>query len=335
MMCNRTAVWVVVLMAAVSGASPAWAARSKGKKVPEASVAPMDMAPGAQQQMDEFYIDYADKGKKSWDLAGKSAVMYDNVVQLTGITGNLYGEKEQVTLVAKNGDFNKADGKVHLQDDVVITTSSGGTLKTDSLDWDNKLQVVSTKDKVNIQRDTMTTTATGAVGQPNLNQMTLQKDVQVAINPSRGPNFAGDNQVLISCDGPLEIDYRTNVAVFKNNVKADRQESVIYCDQMEVHFSREAGTPSIPVSSGAASKDSVAGEAGVRAKASVPEQSPGIDAGKIRKIVCKGNVRIIKGENISYSDEAVYSNDDQKITLTGRPKLVINDVGELKSFGPQ
>ncbi|MCM8779917.1 MAG: hypothetical protein NC914_02065, partial [Candidatus Omnitrophica bacterium] len=45
--------------------------------------------------------------------------------------------------------------------------------------------------------------------------------------------------------------------------------------------------------------------------------------GSIEKIVARGNVKIVRGENISYSQEATYSAADQKVVLTGRPKLVI------------
>ena len=43
----------------------------------------------------------------------------------------------------------------------------------------------------------------------------------------------------------------------------------------------------------------------------------------LQKIIATGNVRIIRGENISYSQEAIYTALDKKITLTGRPQIVI------------
>ena len=66
---------------------------------------------------------------------------------------------------------------------MVITTSSGAKLTTDSLDWDRKNHLVTTKDTVNIERDNMITTAQGAKGEPDLNKVTLEKDVTVNINP--------------------------------------------------------------------------------------------------------------------------------------------------------
>jgi lipopolysaccharide assembly outer membrane protein LptD (OstA) len=55
---------------------------------------------------------------------------------------------------------------------------------------------------------------------------------------------------------------------------------------------------------------------------------------KIEKIVARGNVKITRGENVSYSDEATYTALDKKITLSGSPKLIIYSTEEMSaSFG--
>ena len=52
---------------------------------------------------------------------------------------------------------------------------------------------------------------------------------------------------------------------------------------------------------------------------------------RIEKIVARGNVKITRGENISYSDEAVYTAQDKKITLSGKPRLIIYSAEELSN----
>lgn len=272
----------------------------------------------SDQQIGDFSLaGYADKGKKSWDIAGKSADIFDDVVKLQEVEGNLYGEKEDIKLVADKGDFDKTQGKVHLEQNVVITTTAGAKLTTDSLDWDRRNQLVTTEDKVNISRDNMTTTATGAVGEPNLNKIKLEKDVRVDIKPQ--PQGEGikpqENKIMITCDGPLEIDYAKNVATFKNNVKVDTQDNQIYSDLMDVYFN-------------------ASGAQGEQAKQEELAQQQALMGAKIDKIVARGNVKIIKGENVSYSDEATYTAADKKIILTGKPKLVIFSTEDLSaSFG--
>jgi len=98
----------------------------------------------------------------------------------------------------------------------------------------------------------------------------------------------GDSKkpTVITCDGPLEIDYTKQTAIFKNNVKVEQEkESQMYADKMEVDFD-------------------------FKNKA-------------LTRIKSMGNVRIVKGDNTSYSEEALYTANDKKMTLTGRPRLII------------
>jgi LPS export ABC transporter protein LptC len=275
-----------------------------------------EQKPGeSDQQINDFSLaGYAEKGKKSWDLSGKSADIFTEVVKLQDVVGNLYGEKEEIRLTANRGDFNKNDGKIRLEDRVIITTSSGAKLTTDSLDWDRKNQLVSTKELVNISKANMVTTACGATGQPDLNKVVLQKDVKVDINPGSQSKVTEGikNKVTITCDGPLEIDYLNNVATFKNNVKVDNQESLIFSDAMDVYFVRSGKGGHLPGAETAAL------------------------GANIEKIIARGNVKIIRGSNVSYSEEAIYSTVDKKIILKGQPRLIIYSTEDLNaSFGNQ
>jgi len=252
----------------------------------------------SDQQVNDFSLSgYGDKGKKAWDMAGKTADIFTDTVKLKDINGNLYNDKETVNLKAQEGDFNKTQGKVHLEKDVVITTSSGAVLTTDTLDWDRKNNVVTTKDPVNIVRENMIANAIGAIGQPGLNKVNLEKDVKLEILPSKDKaEGIGEEKVVITCDGSLSIDYEKNLATLVNNVKVDRQGSQIYSDKMDIYFNRDGGE-----------KD---------------KNGPGLMNSKINKIIARGNVKIVRGENVSYSDEATYTAMDKKIVLSGKPKLV-------------
>jgi len=267
----------------------------------------------SDQQISDFSLaGYGEKGKKSWDLSGKSADIFSEVVKLKEVVGNLYGKEEDIKLTARRGDFNKIDGRVHLEQDVVITTSSGTKLTTDSLDWDRKNQLVTTQDTVNIQRDNMVTVARGAKGEPNLKKVALEKDVRLDINPVN-PNqdqAAGiKEKIIITCDGPLEIDYQRNIASFNNNVKVERSDSVIYSDKMDVYFI-------------ASNKESQ--------NTNETAKTPNLMGSKIDKIIARGNVKVVRGENISYSEEAIYTASDRKIILSGRPRLIIYSSEDLK-----
>jgi LPS export ABC transporter protein LptC len=264
----------------------------------------------ADQQIHDFSLSgYAEKGKKSWDISGKTADILNEVVKLSEVVGNLYGKEEDVRLTAERGDFNKADGRVHLEQNVVIATSTGTRLLTDSLDWDRKNQLISTDNPVDIQRDNLRALASGARAEPNLKRIALEKDVRLDINPApqmKSADSSDKEKIIITCDGPLEIDYEKNVALFRNNVKVEKQDITIYSDTMDVFFSTSP--------SGNEKK----------------EKEPLMAGNKIERIVSRGHVKIVRGLNVSYSEEAVYTALDKKITLNGRPRLVIYSAEDFK-----
>ncbi len=270
----------------------------------------------SDQQIGDFSLaGYGERGKKTWDLSGKTADIFDNTVKLKDLTGNLYGKEEDVKLTAKKGDFDRANGRIHVEKDVVITTSSGAKLTTDSLDWDRSNSVVSTDDVVNITRQNLFTRGRGAKGEMGLGKMNLEEDVLVEFIPETEGEAAGDSspaqKIVITCDGPLEIDYQKNVAIFNNNVKVDREDSQIYSEIMELYFS---------------SKDSQ----------ETPEEAGGdpmMMGNQIDKIIAKDNVRTVRGDNVTYSQEAVYSVRENKVILSGRPKLLIYSTDDFQAIG--
>lgn len=252
----------------------------------------------SDQQIGDFSLSgYGEKGKKSWDLAGKSADIFNEVVKLKEVVGNHYADKDSINLTADNGDFNKNSGVVHLEDNVVITTASGAKMTTDSLDWDRKQQIVSTLDKVSIQRSDMNLTGEGAKGQTALKQMALEKNVRLDIEPQDKQKSKKD-KIVIVCDGPLEVDYEKNIAIFNNNVKVETSDLTMDSDRMQVYF-----TP--------------------KQEEAKKSQGAGVMSSSIKKIIAQGNVRILRGGNTSFSQEAIYTAADKKIILTGRPQIEI------------
>jgi LPS export ABC transporter protein LptC len=256
----------------------------------------------SDQQVKDFSLSgYGEKGKKSWDLAGQSADIFDEVVKLKKVVGNNYAQNDTINLTADKGDFNKNSGLVHLEDNVVITTASGTTMTTDTLDWDRKQQIVKTMDKVNLSRQDMNLSGQGASGQTALKQIKLDKDVKLDID-ALDKQVNQKEKIVITCDGPLEVDYEKNIAIFNNNVKVEKLDMTIYSDKMQVYFTPKQQDQ----------KPAAAAAAGMPAISS-----------SINKIVALGNVRIVRGENISYSQEAIYTAADKKITLTGKPQIII------------
>ncbi len=239
----------------------------------------------SQQQMADFSLSgFEEKGKKSWDLIGKQADIASEVIKLNNIESNLYGDRENMKLTADRGDFDRLKGSLHLEKDVVITTSSGARLTTNSLDWDRKEQLVTTPDMVNIVKDDVIISGMGAQANTEFNKVNLEKDVKVQINNSVFPGGPKKEKIEITCDGPLEVDYQENLAVFRNKVNVQTQDGVIESDVMDVYFSPGKDSKKEP-------RDPQAAE---------------FSGSKIDKIDARENVKITRGQTVFFSEQAVY-----------------------------
>jgi LPS export ABC transporter protein LptC/lipopolysaccharide transport protein LptA len=239
------------------------------------------------QQLEGFNLSgYSQSGQKSWDIKGDKADVQGNEVAVTNVNANSYGEQD-LNLTAKKGKIDKATGDVDLEQDVVITSDSGATLKTDTLQWQRNKDLVQTDDKVSIEDGTMTVQGTGMQAHPSLKDAKLKSDVTANIQ-AEGKDKKKDNQIQITSDGPMEIDQAAQTAVFTENVQAIEMSSgrKLKADRMKVTFDE--------------------------------------DSRKIKEILCTGNVEVHQGMNITYSDSLTYKADEQRMILTGKPKLIID-----------
>ncbi len=146
------------------------------------------------------------------------------------------------------------------------------------------------------------------------NNVRLEKNVKAAIENTQG--FAGDftdfssqmssastsrdaktdkakkTKTIITCDGEVQFDYENNQAYFSKNVKVTSEDGNIDADKITIYLDP-------------ATK-------------------------KVKEIVAEGNVKIARGENITYSEKATYIEQEKKILLTGKPKLIIYQESSLE-----
>lgn len=242
---------------------------------------------GVPQEIEGFnLVGYNDGGKKAWDIKGDKANILGDQVDVTNVDAYSYGEQE-VNIKARKGKLDKATGNVFLEKDVVITSEGGARMTTNTLEWQRQKDLVRTTDKVMIEDDQMTVTGTGLQAHPDRRDARLQGDVTANISAA-ATGDKNDNRIEITSDGPMEIVQAEQKAVFYDNVVAIELSTGrrLKADRMDVSFD---------------------------------EQSR-----RIKEIVCTGNVELHQGGNVSHSDSLVYKADEQKMTLTGRPKILID-----------
>ena len=116
--------------------------------------------------MNDFSFQGLSQGEKGLGGAGKSADIFSDIVKLTSVNADVYGEEENINLVGDKGTYDKSSGKIHLQDNVVVTTFRRREADHQLLSWDRESQRVSTGDVVNIQRQNIKAVAKGLEGDP-------------------------------------------------------------------------------------------------------------------------------------------------------------------------
>ncbi len=240
------------------------------------------------QQFEGFNLQgYTEGGDKAWDVKGDTADILQDTIAITNVDANQYGE-EDVNIKARTGVIDKQSGNIQLKKDVVITSESGTQLTTDQLDWHKEKDLVSTEERVVLTDRGLEATGQGLQAQPGLKTAKLDKDVTVKVQTEEEPD-AGSEPVTITCDGSLEIDQKLNLAVFHDNVVATQTDRTLKADKMDVYFNPELK--------------------------------------QLSRVVCVGNVVIEQGGSTTYAEKAVYDGLEQKLVLTGRPKLILATEG--------
>jgi len=143
---------------------------------------------------------------------------------------------------------------------------------------------VATEDDVTITDERMMATGKGMEAHPGLKTAEIKEDVTVMIETEPGQENESST-VTITSDGPMIIDQMESFATFEDNVVAVQTDRTLKADRMEIYFDQEMSG--------------------------------------IKRMVCIGNVEIEQGENRSYAEKAVYNAGDKKLTLSGRPKLIL------------
>lgn len=153
-------------------------------------------------------------------------------------------------------------------------------------------------------------TADQGVYDKTKNNVKLQKNVKATIESTSGfgggfGDFSGQGsgkakidaagkelkktKTIITSDGEVLFDYERNIATFEDNVHVDSEDGSIIADRITVNLDP--------------------------------------DTKQVKEIVAEGNVKIKRGENMTYSEKATYDAVTKKVSLVGRPKLVIYQEG--------
>lgn len=222
-------------------------------------------------------------------------------------------------------DANKtaADANADPVKHKVMSFSLEGMNERGTKKWDVKGESAEAVSESKVKLNTITANAYGESSQATItarkglydktrNNVRLEDDVKATIDTEDGStqgfaDFTGlaqaktgpkegegpkKSRTVITCDGEAQFDYDKSIAYFNRNVKVFSSDGNIDADKIIINLDP-------------ATK-------------------------KVYEIVAEGNVKILRGENITYSEKATYVESEKKIILTGQPKLVIYQEGSIK-----
>lgn len=230
---------------------------------------------------------YTPTGEKEIDIEGDSANILAKTVQLMNVVAKAYAEETPVTITSDEGQYDKEANIVHLQKNVVATTEDGARLLTEELNIHPSEKKVETPVEAEVKKDNINIDGTGAAGDSLLKKVKFKKNVTVVIKDSEE---GGANPTIITCDGPLDIDYERNIAHFQKNVVARDGRGTLKADLMDVYYSRVSR--------------------------------------KVSKMIATGHVVIENPDgNQTYSDSVIYLADEGRIILGGDTETLYYDGG--------
>ncbi len=252
---------------------------------PEA-VVPEDARKSAHKVYFFSFTKYKPTGEKEIEIEGDSADLLSKTVDLMNVVAKAYAEETPVTITSDEGQYDKADNLVHLRKNVVATTEDGTRLLTEKLDIYPTDKTVKTDVHASVKKQNINIDGTGAEGDSQLKKVAFKKNVTVVIKDGGAKLSEGaKGPTVITCDGPLNIDYEKNIAYFKDNVVAKDDRGTLTADRMEVHYDKTQR--------------------------------------RVAKIIATGNVVVENPDgNKTYSDNVVYLADEGRIILGGDTEAV-------------
>lgn len=199
-------------------------------------------------------------------------------------------------------DIEKMRANYYLEEDTILITSNTARMNKENMD-------IFLKDDVHIENKDGATLDTDSLNwqrQKNrietFDRVKVSKDtMQItatglsADTQLNNAAFGRDVEVIFAdakngdvtiavCSGPLEIEYNAGKATFNDDVVVTNSQGKLYSDKATLYFD--------------------------------------IEEKKLIKIISEGNVKIIRENNVAFSQKATYFGDEGKIILEGRPRIM-------------
>ncbi len=234
-------------------------------------------ADGTQQVYSFSFSKYTETGAREIEIQGDSADILAEKVKLVNVIAKAYAEESPVTVTADKGSFNKSTNDVWLEHNVVATTEDGTRLITEKLRIRPESKQMESDIATKVKKNNIHIEGIGAKSDSGIGKVVFKRNVTVVV---QDPNAESKHPTVITCDGPLDIDYKANVAHFQKNVVAQDERGTLSSDFMDVIYNNSSR--------------------------------------RVSKMIAWGNVEILtKDGNKTLSDNAIYLAEEGRVILGG------------------
>ena len=181
--------FLVCFVAVLVGLTGMIAWRVVGRRPPP----PVQQPPQqAEYQIKEIHINETLEGNLRWTLNADQAEVYDQkgITLMRKVTIQVFSKDGDWTVTSDEGTLDNNRRDVSLKGKVVIRSSDGLEMRTDTLGWDNEKRALATNDPVTISREGTTITGKGLAVQMQDETAAIQEKVRVVISDRTKSNLA-------------------------------------------------------------------------------------------------------------------------------------------------
>ena len=142
------------------------------------------------QEVSDFMVTETDAGKPEWTLHARSAAMFNarNVLVARGVRVDIFDEKGErsSTLTAREGEMHQVRRDMVARGNVVLQTTEGTRMSTESLRFLNETQKIVSDDFVRVERQGDVLTGYGFESDPDLKHFEFKRQVQAVVRTRSG-----------------------------------------------------------------------------------------------------------------------------------------------------
>lgn len=141
--------------------------------------------------LENFTLIETSEGKKKWNLTAVSAYVYEEVINVESVKIKFFNEQENeyAWLKGNRGQLNIKNHNIIVRDSVLLITEDSTELYTDSLFWQNDLQIIITDARVKIiKKDSTVIEGNGLKTTPDLEKIEIIGDIK-GVSPIKFPKI--------------------------------------------------------------------------------------------------------------------------------------------------